>query len=220
MDTDNKPKSSYRFLTDAAMKAMREAGWTITKAPGHGRSNSWNIEKNGKKCRVSIRTTRDRWIAYQPQDEGQKWKTLDDVDYVCVSAFSYNEGSDDPVGVNVHLINADVVRDVFNQNYKARIEGNHVVTDNFGMWICMDKIEGTQAAFVGSGFATAKNLIANYPLDGTYEAPETETKTAPASQPEPRALSVSNILDDARAEISKLTGIPVEGISLDLHLKA
>lgn len=84
----------------------------------------------------------------------------------------------------------------------------------------MDKIEGTQAAFVGSGFATAKNLIANYSLDGAYEAPETATKTAPASQPEPRVLSVSTILDDARTEISKLTGIPMEGISLDLHLKA
>lgn len=217
MLTFSENDSSYRFLSDVAMKAMRADGWTITKAPGHGRANVWNISKKGKDGRVSIRTTQNRWIAYQPQDGGKHWKTLDAVDFVCVSAFSYDESSDSPTGVDVHLIEANVIRDVFNQNHSARISEDHTVTDNFGMWVCIDKCEGTQAAHTGSGFATAKNLIASYQLDGSDDAPETDGH---ADRPAPLRPSVSDILENARTEISRITGIPVEGISLDLHMKA
>lgn len=213
-------ESTYRFLTDAAVKAMREAGWSVSKAPGQGRSNIWNITKKGKSGSVSIRTTRNRWIAYQPQNNGKKWKTLDDVDFVCISAFSYNNVSDEPVGVSVHLLDASVVQDVFRRNYTARTNEDHNVTNDFGMWICMDECEGTQAAHVGSGFATAKNLIANYVLEQADDIDISEEEITSPARRAPGSMSVSDILDSARAEISKITGIPVEGITLDLHLKA
>lgn len=114
-------------------------------------------------------------------------------------------------------MDASVVKDVFRSNYSARVSENHTVTDNFGMWICIDKCDGTQTAHVGSGFATTANLIASYPLDVDDDAvdlPHVE------DQVKPRSLSVSEILDNARTEISKVTGIPVEGISRDLHMKA
>lgn len=213
-------ESTYRFLTDAAVKAMREAGWSVSKAPGQGRSNIWNITKKGRSGSVSIRTTRNRWIAYQPQNNGKKWKTLDDVDFVCISAFSYNDVSDEPGGVSVHLLDASVVQDVFRSNYTARTNEDHNVTNDFGMWICMDECEGTQAAHVGSGFATAKNLIANYVLEQADDIDISEEKITSTARRAPGSMSVSDILDSARAEISKITGIPVEGITLDLHLKA
>lgn len=213
-------ESTYRFLTDAAVKAMREAGWSVSKAPGQGRSNTWNITKKGKSGSVSIRTTRNRWIAYQPQNNGKKWKTLDDVDFVCISAFSYNNVSDEPVGVSVHLLDASVVQDVFRRNYTARTNEDHNVTNDFGMWICMDECEGTHAAHVGSGFATAKNLIANYVLEQADDIDISEEEITSPARRAPGSMSVSDILDSARAEISKITGIPVEGITLDLHLKA
>jgi len=213
-------ESTYRFLTDAAVKAMREAGWSVSKAPGQGRSNIWNITKKGRSGSVSIRTTRNRWIAYQPQNNGKKWKTLDDVDFVCISAFSYNDVSDEPVGVSVHLLDASVVQDVFRRNYTARTNEDHNVTNDFGMWICMDECEGTQAAHVGSGFATAKNLIANYVLEQADDTDISEEEITSPARRAPGSMSVSDILDSARAEISKITGIPVEGITLDLHLKA
>lgn len=213
-------ESTYRFLTDAAVKAMREAGWSVSKAPGQGRSNIWNITKKGRSGSVSIRTTRNRWIAYQPQNNGKKWKTLDDVDFVCISAFSYNDVSDEPVGVSVHLLDASVVQDVFRRNYTARTNEDHNVTNDFGMWICMDECEGTQAAHVGSGFATAKNLIANYVLEQADDIDISEEEITSPARRAPGSMSVSDILDSARAEISKITGIPVEGITLDLHLKA
>lgn len=223
MTAPKEAESSYRILTDAAIKALRAGGWTISKASGHGRANVWNMEKNGKSGRVSIRTTRDRWIAYQPQNSGAKWKTLDDADHVCIAAFSYENSSTVPTGANIYLVDASVVKDAFDQSYKARISEEHTVTDNFGMWVCIDKCDGTQAAFVGSGFVTKKHLIADYPLDSLTVSSMNEALTASAKVPEagkPEALSVSNILDNARADISKITGIPLEGISLDLHMKA
>lgn len=214
-------ESAYRFLTDAAVKAMRDAGWSVSRSPGQGRSNVWNIKKNGKSGSVSIRTTRNRWIAYQPQNNGKKWKTLDDVDFVCISAFSYDGISEEPVGVNVHLLDASVVQDVFKRNYTARTKEDHNVTNDFGMWICMDECEGTQAANVGSGFATRKNLIASYVLEQADDLDDdAEGEMTSITHKAPGSMSVSDILDSARAEISKITGIPVEGITLDLHLKA
>ncbi|MFC3632197.1 hypothetical protein ACFOM8_22620 [Paracoccus angustae] len=215
-------ESSYRFLTEAAMKALQEDGWSISKSTGHGRANVWNINKNGKSGRVSIRTTRDRWIAYQPLKKGSSWKTLGEVDFVCVSAFVYNEKSEGPIGVNVHLIDASIVKEAFNQNYSARVSEGHTVTDNFGMWVCIDQCSGTQAAHVGSGFATEKNLIANYPLDSLIAASTDQAANLPQVQQasHSKPVSVSDILDQARIDISKITGIPVEGVSLDLHLKA
>ena len=35
---------------------------------------------------ASVRTTRDRWIAFPPLDGGTRWKTLDDVELVLVAA--------------------------------------------------------------------------------------------------------------------------------------
>jgi hypothetical protein len=215
-------ESSYRFLTEAAMKALQEGGWSISKSTSHGRANVWNIDKKGKSGRVSIRTTRDRWIAYQPLKNGSSWKTLGEVDFVCVSAFVYNENSDEPIGVNVHLIDASVVKEAFNQNYSARISEGRTVTDNFGMWVCIDQCSGTQAPYVGSGFATEKNLIANYSMDSLVAGPADQVASSPQVQQtsHSKPFSVSDILDQARIDISKITGIPVEGISLDLHLKA
>lgn len=216
---NNDEPSAYRVLTDAAMKAMEEEGWTVTKAPGHGRSNAWNIEKKGKSGRVSIRTTQNRWIAYQPQDGGKNWKTLDDADYVCISAFDYDD-DDDPISIDVHFIKADIILDAFNRSYKARTDDGASITDGFGMWTCMDECEEDRAVNVGSGFATDKNMIASYPLDDADNTEKTSSKNDRTSRSEPRTLSVSTILDDARTKISKVTGIAAEGITLDLHLKA
>jgi hypothetical protein len=213
-------ESSYSYLTNVAKIALKDDGWTVEKAPGHGRSNVWKITKNGEDFLVSIRTTTNRWIAYSSQNHGKGWKTLDDVDFVCVSAFRYDEHAEEPVGVSVHLIRASVVLDVFNQNYSARTAEGHTVTDNFGMWICIDKCEGNHAANVGSGFAKKKDQIAEYSLDKGDS--DSQVEPVPSSTPHPQSssLSVSDILDSARVEISKITGLPIEGISLELHMKA
>lgn len=216
---NNDEPSAYRVLTDAAMKAMQEDGWSITKAPGHGRSNAWNIEKNGKSGRVSIRTTQNRWIAYQPQNGGKNWKTLDDADYVCISAFDYDD-DDDPTCIDVHFIKANTIRDAFNRSYKARTDDGASITDDFGMWTCMDECEGDRAVNVGSGFATDKNMIASYSLDDADNTDKKSSKSDLPSRSESRTLSVSAILDDARTKISRITGIAVDSITLDLHLKA
>ena len=79
------PKN-WRILVGAATRAMEEKGFELSRIPGRGRSNIWDIRKDGDKKRASIRTTKDKWFAFPPLEGGKKWATLDDVDVVVVSA--------------------------------------------------------------------------------------------------------------------------------------
>lgn len=215
-------KNSYRYLTDHALRALREDGWEISKAPGHGRSNVWRITRGKESGLVSIRTTKERWIAYQPQDDGKKWKTLDSADYVCISAVSFSGGTKNMNGVDVHLIDAKSVRESFDAAYKARTDDGHTVTNDFGMWVCMDAYEGdNKANRVGSGIATEENRIARY---RQYEFDSGMPPPPPPPPPEhattSQNMSVATILERARADIALATGIPFEAISLELNLKS
>ena len=60
----------------AAKKGAESQGLALSRVPGRGLANVWKAEKGGKKQLASIRTTRDRWIAFQPLEYGKKWKTL------------------------------------------------------------------------------------------------------------------------------------------------
>src|SRR5260370_35005008 len=78
--------ASRQLLVAAAKKAVTEQGYALTRLPGRGRASVWSMKKNGKSELAAIRTTRDRWIAFQPLDDGAKWKTLNDVDLVVAAA--------------------------------------------------------------------------------------------------------------------------------------
>src|SRR5215469_12237341 len=57
---------SWNLLVEAAKRAARENGYALSRLPGRGLSNVWHISKNGDSKVASIRTTRDRWIAFPP----------------------------------------------------------------------------------------------------------------------------------------------------------
>lgn len=223
MSEPNAEQSSYRLLTDHALIALRNEGWEISKAPGHGRSNVWRITRGDEGGLVSIRTTKDRWIAYQPQEGGKKWKTLDTADYVCISAVSYTGGTKNPDGIDVHLIDAQSVRDRFDSAYKARTDEGHTVTNDFGMWVCMDHESDSTPYGAGSGVATEENRIARF--EQFVTSPNTQMTPPPPPRPPsgqsgaPKDMSVKAILERARLDICVATGLPYESISLELNLK-
>lgn len=216
MTTEPNEPSAYRTLTDAAVKALREKGWEVEKEPGMTRQNVWRMTRDGESHLVSVRTTRNRWIAYNTVENGKKWKTLDDVAYACIAAYTYNDEDEDPDGIEVHLIGVDKLRAHFDTGYRIRTEGGQKVTDNFGMWICMDQYDEDPLSGAGSGFATDETLIASYPF-GEENQEDDEKAASPASVP--IRPTVAEIVEAARAEIALTTGIEVENISLELTLK-
>ena len=158
---------SRAILVGAAKRALQEQGYNIKRIPGHRRSNMWDAEKDGKAERVSIRTTRNRWIVFEPLEGGTKWQTLNDVDTVVVAAV---DDRDDPSSVEVYQFEADQVRKRFDDAYAARIEAGRTMRDNLGMWVNLDEGNRGNLTSAGSGLAAEHDPIEQYPLSELIES--------------------------------------------------
>ena len=208
---------SWHILVGAAKQAASQQGLSLRRIPGRGRSNVWDMTGDGKSQRVSIRTTRDRWIAFPPLNRGKKWKTLDDVDAVMVAAV---DDRDDPRRIEVYLFDAGEVRKRFDANYAARIGAGLAVKDNFGMWVGLDTDKRGIPASVGSGLAAEHKPIAVFDIvellenAGLDAGPNTETESDTAG-PE----TIGTVIDWARHRIARLSGVPAESVKLDLKIE-
>jgi hypothetical protein len=216
--------ASRRLLVGAAVKGATEAGYTLKRQPGRGLSNTWELSKDGKMKVASLRTTRDRWIAFPPLNGGKRWKTLDNVELVLVAAV---DDIDNPQNVYVHLFPADDVRKRFGDSYAARIANGHTVRENFGMWVWLDRGDATIATQVGSGLAADYPAIARYSIDeleGDVETTASAEGSEAASDNEadeaPSFATVAEVLAWARSEIARLSGMAPDAIKLDIKIEA
>jgi hypothetical protein len=217
--------ASWRLLVSAAIEGAKRNGYALKRQPGRGLSNTWEVTKDGETKIASVRTTRDRWIAFPPLEEGKRWKTLDDVDLVLVAAV---DDSKNPQNVDVYLFPADVVRDRFNASYAARLENGHTVRDNYGMWVMLDAGDAQVPSQVGAGLAAEYPAIARFTINELEaEAVVTDTATeASAMEPDdtegatPAFATVADVLAGARTEIARLTGMSPSAIKLDLKIEA
>lgn len=219
----------WHLLVNAALKAIEADGYTISRVPGRGLSNIWNVEKNGKKQVAAVRTTRDRWIAFPPLEGGKKWKTLSDVDLVVVAAVDSKE---DPQNVEVYLFPADDVRKRFNEAYAARTKAGQVHKDNYGMWVALDKDKRGIASSVGSGIIDHYKRIANYSIDALLsdaEVEEDDAELAVEEHAEERAeaesapvrgpSTIGEVMNFARRRIAEVAGVRPEAVKLDLKIE-
>lgn len=224
----------WRLLVDAALKAMEAEGYSLNRVPGRGLSNIWNVEKNGKKFVASIRTTRDRWIAFPPLDGGKKWKTLDEVDVVAVAAVDSKEN---PRNIEVYVFPADDVRKRFNDAFAARTKAGQVNKDKYGMWVGLDQDKRGIAASVGSGIVDYHKPIANYSIDALISEVATEADDAePAiedrrevrvnseptrdpGQSTPGPSTIAEVMSWVRQHIAEAAGVSPEAVRLDLKIE-
>ena len=208
-----------RIMVGAAIAAAEGKGFKLKRQPGRGLTAVYDAMKNGEQSVVSIRTTRDRWFAFPTQEHGKKWKTLDKSDQVIVAAV---DDPADPQAVDVYLFPADEVRKRFDASYAARIANGQTVKDDYGMWVMLDKGDDANASQVGHSLAVDYPAIARYTLDeleagstveveGSAEAPDKEERVTPLN-------TVADVLSFARERIAVLTGMPVDGIKLDLKM--
>lgn len=219
--------AAWHLMVGAALEGARQQGYTLKKQPGRGLSNTYELTKNGKTETASIRTTRDRWVAFPPLDDGKRWKTLDDVDLVLVAAV---DDRLNPQSVDVYLFPADEVRRRFDASYAARIANGHTVRDNYGMWVLLDKGDDAVISQVGHGLAEEYPPIANFSIDELEEsvtkdvrkianaAPSSHREVAAVAVPGSALDTVADVLTFARRKIAALTGMPVEAIRLDLKM--
>jgi hypothetical protein len=203
------PSQRWALLVTAAKEAAQKAGYVLKRVPGRGLSNVWEIAKDGKVERASIRTTRDRWIAYQPLEKGTRWKTLDDVQWVIVAAV---DKRDDPENVEVYLFPAADVRKRFKDAYKARIADGQTQQDSFGI-----------AASVGSGLVDAFKPIAKFSIKSllaTGTQLQSEEPHVPGDMGDvmPTLNTISEVLAWARQQVAQLAGVEISAVKLDLKL--
>lgn len=219
--------ASWRLMVKAAIEGAKSVGYVMKRQPGRGLSNTYEMTKDGKTQIASVRTTRDRFIAFPPLDGGKKWKTLDTADFVLVSAV--NDPAD-PQNIDVYLFPGDEVRKRFDVSYAARIENGHTVRDDFGMWVMIDKGDDKIVSQVGHSLAVDYPAIAHFSIDELEVGVEPETKNVtvePASDPEDEVAAdslvlntVADVLTFAREKIAILTGMPANAIKLDLKIGA
>jgi hypothetical protein len=200
-------------------------GFNLSRVPGRGRSNVWNIEQGGNTKRASIRTTKDRWFAFPPLKQGAKWKTLDDVDTVVVAAV---DDRNDPRRVEVYLFEAPEVRNRFDAAYKARTGAGLAVKDNFGMWVNLDEDNRCIPASVGAGLANVHKPIAVFSLDDLIREEvvrdEADAEDEAISQGEPAHASppctIAEVMHWARERIASLSGVRAEAVTLSLKIES
>ena len=206
---------TWHILVEAAKNALSSSGYEIERIPGRCRSNVWKVTKGGVEQLASIRTTRDRWFAFPPLDD--KWKTLDDVEIVIVSAV---DDPEDPRSAQVYLFSAEEVRERFNAAYEARIEAGQKVRHNFGMWVCLDEDTRGIAASVGSGIANQYDPIAEFTLD-QIEASEPSQREVQghAENQDTGPVTISEVLASAKTQIAQMAGVGISQVKLDLKIE-
>ena len=218
--------ASWRLMVSAAVEGAKKSGYSLKRQPGRGLSNTWEVSKGDDTRVASVRTTRDRWIAFPPLDDGKRWKTLDDVDLVLVSAVDDHHN---PQNVDVYLFPADEVRKRFDASYAARVANGHTVRNDYGMWVKLDVGDPEVPTQVGSGLAKDYPAIARFSLDelegeitvATEKAVEEVTVEAEeASAEQPALATVGDVLAWARSEIARLSGMASDSIKLDLKIEA
>ena len=210
---------TWAVLVGAATRALTEAGFAPKRVPGRGRSNVWEVQEDGRHKRVSIGTTKDRWIAFPPLEKGTKWKTLDDVAIVIVAAV---DDSKDPRNVEIYRFDAEEVRRRFDASYAARIDAQQTVRDGFGMWLNLDVDDRGRAASVGAGLAAAYPPIATFPLEELIADTAVDPVVVPengeaATQP---TQTIADVIDGARRHIATLAGVRMEAVKLDCRIES
>jgi hypothetical protein len=212
---------TWRVLVRAAKKGAEKAGYKLSRVPGRGLANVWNVEKDAKALLASIRTTRDRHIAFPPLEGGKKWKTLDDVDLVIIAA---TDSKKDPKTVEVYIFPASDVRKRFDASYAARIKEGFVVRDDFGMWLPLDP--DSRPSRIGSGIIKDYERVALYPMEMLMaEAKAAEWSDgdgeleATAEGDEVQPTTIAEVIAWAKEQVARIAGVRVEAVKLDLKVE-
>ncbi len=123
---------------------------------------------------------------------------------------------------------ADEVRKRFDASYSARTKAGHIVRDDYGMWITLDKGDDAVPSQVGHSLALDYPAIAHFTIDELESEmgksgghPDADAPVEPLDLAAPVEVdlpTIADVLAFARKKIAALSGLPVEAINLDLKM--
>lgn len=215
------PQDAWDVLNSAVALALKDAGYELSRVPGRGRSNVHQITRNGKTQVATVRTSRDRWIAYPPLDDGKRWKTLDDSDVVLISTV---DDRYKPNNIEVYQLTKDAVRKAFDRAYAEKIKTGRVVTNNFGMWISLDKIDGRDDASAAGLLKGTKPMAVYSVIDLLLVDKAGEPVVAPSRddadmEADAGPATIAEALALARSYIAAIAGVSPEAVKLELKIE-
>ena len=114
--------------------------------------------------------------AFPRTEDDTKWVTLCDVDVVVAVAV---DDIENPRSAQVHMIDANEMRDRFDRAYAARRAADHTIPMKRGVWLSLYEEEGTSPVQrVGAGAG-----LTNPPIAKDVPLGESDTPVAPTKQP-------------------------------------
>jgi hypothetical protein len=150
-------------LFQIGVETLHQNGWKVERIPGFGKSSVRKITKGGKSRKVSIRTSQDTWIAFPRNGTDNGWVTLSDIDVVLAVSV---DDRHDPKFAQVHMIEADEMRQRFDRAYRARVKAGYRIPLGRGVWVSLyHRDETDPVTHVGGGAGLDHPPIARVPLE-------------------------------------------------------
>lgn len=210
-------KRIRKRLVAAALETLERQGWKVTRVTGVGTGRVRRISRNGTSRLAAIRTSQDTWIAFPRSLDDTKWITLSDVDVVVAASV------DDPINpkfAQVHMIEADEMRDRFDRAYAARRAAGHTIPLGRGVWLALYQEEGTSPVQrVGAGAGIVHPPLARIPLDGE-QATEPGAPVAAPTRSEDRNGDDREALTIAEAKRRLARSLGVDASSIKITVEA
>lgn len=154
-------------LFDDAIKVLEGDGWKVERIPRAGKGSLRRITKGSISKKISIRTTQDTWIAFGRNATDDGWSTLEDVDYVIASSV---DNPEKPQLIQIHMIDANEMRERFDRAYDARKKLGHKIKPGQGFWVSLYEEDKSDPVYnVGAGAGITNPPIASIPLDQAAE---------------------------------------------------
>jgi hypothetical protein len=151
------------MLFRIGIETLQQEGWKVERIPGIGKSSVRRITKGGKSRNVSIRTSQDTWIAFPRKKDDKSWKTLSEVDVVLAVSV---DDRDNPKFAQVHMIEADEMRQRFDRAYSARLAAGYQIPLGRGVWVSLYRPEANDpVTLVGAGAGLDHPPIARVSLE-------------------------------------------------------
>jgi hypothetical protein len=201
-------------LRQLGEKALQDHGWTVERISRARKSSVRRITRGSLIQRVSIKTTRDRWIAFARNDADTGWKTLPDVDTVIVAAVD----PDDAAFARVHMIDAHDLRNRFDRAYAARSAAGYSIDKARGVWIPLYYPDTEEpVTHVGGGAGLDNPPIARYPLecaDGARAGTEPMRVTTAETKPDSAELLT---IPEAKRRLARSLGVDPSAIKITVE---
>jgi hypothetical protein len=236
-------KERERELTEAAERAFADAGYTFTKI----KFKHYVIEKGGRRQKVILRTSTNRWIGFAYARDG--WVTLSDPDIDGVVIAAFDQEKEPWSEMIVYPVIARAQLQPRFEEARATYAAGGIKLNDPRVWVCLDHRSTGRVWDAGSGIVEGLAPIACYPLrparrhrvllcdddapqpndakpSTVADAPTSAEPSAATTSPEPSTSALLNeMVDRRRHELEvliramvELRGLRVGKVTVEIEL--